>query len=285
MPRVHTFDLDTSVVARRIYRNYTHETTVVGATIETTVCKELSEFLHAYLAENRCSEHVFLRVDAFVDADSLRIIEVNAELQDGWGVALNLLRASGNVPQRNRAPFPTEIIVYYEDYLPEFELAREEFRRLGHEMQIVSWRKRPGVLLKNPLDDKMCLARFSRLWQGSRVRIPRTYWNENTVWEDLPDDVIFKFRHKYGTHSRKAGFSVARRSDIGNGKYIRRCYAKGDVIAQERILPFTTADGSVTQAIILCSGYVPVTGYLQVAPQGTFIINDKTAQKGPLVLE
>jgi hypothetical protein len=208
------------------------------------------------------------------------------ELQDGWGVALNLLRASGNTPRPIKGTMlPMEIIAYSEDYIPEFELAQREFAILGHEMQIVGWRERQGVASKSKFDDKLYLAKFSRVWCGNLVRVPAIHDILSTCWDDLPDDVVFKFREKYGEASRKARYSVARRAQIGKGKYMRQCYNEGTAVAQEYTEPLRLEDGSATQAIILCSGATPVTGYLQVAPQGVFIINDKTASKGALVLK
>ncbi len=111
------------------------------------------------------------------------------------------------------------------------------------------------------------------------------YSVENSRWEDVPTDVVFKFREKYGERSREARYSVARRAQVGKGKFMRKCYNEGSAIAQDYLDPLRFEDGSATQAIIMCSRAVPVVGYLQVAPQGIFVINDKTASKGVLVLE
>ena len=286
MPTIRTFTLDSAELAERIYRDYPHKTTSVGATLTESVQHELKEFLEAYLRFLGSNEHQFLRLDVFLSDDVLNVIEINAELQDGWGVALNLLRASGNtLPMCNGAKFPTEIIAYSEDYLPEFELAQNELARIGKEMQIAWWRDRPGIPSKSLFDDKMYLAQFSREWRGDQVHIPKTYWAENTAWEQLPDDVVFKFRHKYGEQAQRARYSVACRADIGKGKFVRQCYTAGHAVVQERIEPLRLEDGSATQAIIMCSGCHPITGYLQVAPPNVFVINDRTACKGPLVFE
>ncbi len=286
MPAIREFALDKAVLAQRIYRDCLHETTSVGAILTESILHELREFLEAYLGFLGSEEHQFLRLDVFLGQQTLNVIEVNAELQDGWGVALNLLRASGNaLPACNGGKFPTEIIAYSEDYVPEFELAKSELAFIGKEMQIAWWHDRPGIPLKSPFDDKMYLARFSREWRGDRIRIPATYWAENMAWEQLPDDIVFKFRHKYGEQARRARYSVACRADIGKGKFMRQCYTAGHVVVQERIEPLRLEDGSATQAIIMCSGHDPITGYLQVAPPDIFIINDRTARKGVLVFE
>lgn len=286
MLTIRTFPLDDSIVARRIYRDYPHQTTTVGCVIAESVQRELTSFLEEFLRFINCDENLYLRLDVFLNSGVLNVIEINIELQDGWGVALNLLRASGNKPKPfSGAVLPREIIAYSEDYIPEFELAQREFAALGHAMQVVGWRERQDVPAKSKYDDKLYLAQFSRLWRGGLVHIPSMYSVGNTVWEDLPHDVVFKFREKYGEASHTARYSVARRTQIGKGKYMRQCYNAGTAIAQEYIEPLRLDDGSATQAIILCAGVTPVTGYLQVAPQGVFVINDKTASKGALVLE
>jgi hypothetical protein len=247
---IRTFTLNTSEIATSIYRDCPHQTTSVGMILTESARHELGEFLEAYLRFLGSNEHLFLRFDIFLGNDALNVIEVNAELQDGWGVALNLLRASGNtLPVCNDANFPTEIIAYSEDYLSEFKLAQSELARIGKEMKIAWSHDRPGIPSKSPFDDKLCLAQFSREWRGNRVRIPKTYWVENTDWEQLPDDVVFKFRHKYGEPAQRARYSVATRSGIGRGKFMHQSYVAGHVVVQERIEPFrlgTSTDDGVS---------------------------------------
>ena len=284
MPQLKEFGLDESVVAKRIYRDYSHQTTRAGLVVEKEIRDELHSFLSSFLDFVGSDHSVFLRVDAFAAASVLNIVEINVELQDGWGVALNLLRASGNTPYFNGSTrLPTEIILYREDYLPEFELAQQELALLGHQLEIVGWRTRPGVGAKGAFDSKMYLAKFSQTWCGKRVCVPKTYIADTTPWGDLPQDVVFKFCDKYGKPARKARYSVARRHEIGHGKFMRKCYLAGEAIAQEYIEPLRLENGASTQAIVLCSGCNPLVGYTQVAPPGVFIINDRTAKKGALV--
>ncbi len=285
MSTVRTFLLDKTLLATRIYRDFPHQTTSVGLVVDQTMRYELSRFLEAFLVSVGCTEHLFLRVDAFVQENILHVIEINVELQDGWGVALNLLRASGHAPKfADDVRLPKEIIAYSEDYLPEFELAEYEFALLGREMRIAEWRDRPGILSKSVFDDKLYLAEFSRAWRGDRVRTPLAYTIDNTPWDALPENVVFKFREKYGERSRMARYSVARRNAIGKGRYMRMCYEEKTAVAQAYTEPLHLEDGSPTQAILMCSGRHVVTGYLQVAPPGTFVINDKLTRKGPLIL-
>lgn len=283
MPEIKSFQLDKTIIAERIYRDCRHLTSTTGGVFDEYESRELEQFLTAFRNFIKI-DYQFMRLDIFLGDQNLYIIEINVELQDGWGVALNLLRASGKTIRAKGECFPREIIAYSEDYVPEFELAQKELANLGQKMEVVSWRERLGVMAKSPFDDKIYLARFSKIWEGLLIKIPRTYWIENTTWEDLPEDVVFKFRQKYGEQAKRAGYSARHRSDLGKGKFIRQCYFNGSVIAQEYIKPGQTIDGQVTQAIVMCAGNIPVTGYLQTAPPGTFIINDRTAAKGPLEL-
>jgi len=285
MLTVCQFTLNTAELAQRVYRDYSHRTTPWGVIIPQNVRQELKRFLEEYLRFIGSDEHQFLRIDAFVGEQTLKIIEVNVELQDGWGVALNLLRASGNTLSIRDNKFPTEIIAYSNDYLSEFELAQSELARIGKKLDIIWWSARPNIPKKSPLDSKLYLANFCRIWQGNQVLIPKMYCCENTAWEQLPEDVVFKFCHKYSRQSLRAGYSVARRKTINKGRFMRQCYMAGQAVAQERIEPFRLDDGSVTQLVLMCSGSDPITGYLQVAPPNEFIINDRTACKGPLVFK
>lgn len=286
MPRIHEYGLDTAMLATRMYREEPHRTTSFGVSIPEDVRAELQVFLGQFLCFVGCTEQLFMRIDAFLSLQGLNIIEINAELQDGWGVALNLLRASnGRMRLNDRASWPTEIIAYSSDYVPEFELARQEFAHLGHACDIVMSADRPDVPMKSVFDDKLYLAQFSQVWNGVRIQTPKTSWADNTTWDSLPEDAVFKFRHKYGAQALRARYSVIQRSGIGKGRFVREMYDAGHVVVQERIEPFRLGDESVTQAILLCANDKPITGYLQVAPADTFVINDRTAAKGPLVFE
>jgi hypothetical protein len=286
MPRVSEFVLDTSIIAKRIYRDAPHTITSTGLLIEPEVREEIREFLSRFLEFSGCNEHVFLRLDAFFDDTALTIIEVNVELHDGWGVALNLLRAAGRAPNFcPGAKLPQEIVAHNNEYLPEFELAREEFAQFGNELSVVSWRKRPKILAKHWLDDKLFLAQFSRVWRGRRVITPHSYWNENTSWDDRPPNGVFKCRDKHGAAATTIRHSVLDLSGVKKGKALRVFWESADAIIQERERPAQLEDWSPMQAILLCSRSEPLCGYLQVAPPSSFIINDKGTLKGPLVFD
>ena len=277
------FELDSSVVAPVIYKDLPHRTTSVGLKVSKTVQEELQKFLQGFLEFHGRSEHdTFIRVDAFFSQEKLYIIELNVELADGWGVALNLARACNGGLVLPNTKMPSKYVAYSSNYLPEYQLAIEEFRLLGHSGVSIEthWGKTEE---KDPLDNKLALEQFSRTQIAGVVGTPRMYSVENTPWVQVPEDVVFKFTEKYGSEATRARYSVKKRSGIGKGEFMRKCYNRGRAIAQERIEPRRLSDGSVTQAIIMCSGSTPVTGYLQVAEAREFIINDRTARKGPLL--
>lgn len=294
MTRITQFHLDESILAKTIYKGYPHKTTATGLLLGEEVREELRAFLRQFL---QCSgypeDDLYFRIDAFIGEEGLYIIEINVELQDGWGVALNLLRASGNelfIPYGAISRLPTVFQNYGNGYRTEFELACEELALLGFEkrpiVQDMPSYLAPGTPVyppKHELDSKIYLARFAPQWDGESVIVPRMFCVETTPWDAVPEDVIFKFCRKYGPEARKARYSVLDRSKAGKAKFIRRCYNAGTLVAQKRVSPLTLDDGSVTQAVILCVGPQPATGYLQVSPAGTMVINDKTAKAGPLL--
>ncbi len=296
MPRIKKFELDQSVLAKQIYTGHPHMTTSVGLVIDQRTKSELNRVLQGFLHFAGCDRHVFLRIDVVVDAsEALHVIEINVETQEGWGIALNLLRSSGNSLDECSA-LPAEIINYGDlpeknPYLPEFELARDEFSRVGRTLAVPSWRERPGIPLKSELDDKIHLARFSRVWkqrgESGRVVLPGGYCRDDCGWQDVPDCAILKFRMKHGPAARRAGFSVIERMDprLGKGKYVRRSFESGEMVAQDQVAPLMLNMAHRVQAIILCSGSNPVTGYTQIASSDSFVVNDKNSCKGPLVFE
>ena len=286
MPTIRSFTLDASKLAPVIYKSLPHETTSTGLVVEPEVQEELEEFLAEFLHFVGSHEKVYLRVDAFPNGANLDIIEINVECREGWGIALNLLASAGEALDSDAALFlPSELMGVNDDYLPEFELAKREAERYGHALTITPHACVPG----ETFNDKLYLAEFSRVWRGKRVRVPPMYARSWVNWGELPDHVVFKFRDKNGPESRAARFSVTDRASIGKGTFVRSQYERGNIIGQHRIGRFLLEDQSVAQAIFMCAANggilaKTVTGYLQVAPPETFIINDRTAKKGPLVL-
>lgn len=297
MIRFAEFDLNPEVLASTVYLNYPHRTTRSGIVIGQDVRDEVGEFLGQFIASMAAPDGLFFRIDVFIQTHGLQIIEVNVELQDGWGVGLNLLRAAGQpleIPVGTR--MPGQFVDHGDGHTKEFVLACYELKRLGRNCTIVNKSRSFGHGLpplepkrsfprKSEWDSKIYLARFSDKWLGKRVGIPAMYCHETTPWEAVPDNVVFKFCHKHGPEAERAKYSVIPRDRAGKAKFIRRCYLDGSLVAQQRIEPACLPDGRAVQAVILCSGTNAVTGYLQVADRETFIINDRTASCGPLVWE
>src|SRR3989338_7094869 len=193
--RVERFSLDESVLPRSVYRDpfkgyeIAHKTTSWGLVLEDEVQDETGAFF-----------------------DKLLILEVNVETQDGWGVALNLVRAAGvKVEIPPDADMPGEFIDYGDGHRAEFELACQELALLGCKAAIKEGELNPdpwfwGIpwsIPKHELDDKMYLARFASTWQGESVLVPKMYHRDEVPWEEIPEDVIFKFGKKYGPESRR----------------------------------------------------------------------------------
>lgn len=176
MIKFKTFELDRTIVAPVIYRDYPHKTTPVGLVVEMAVVQELKCFLKKFLEfHNRTEAGTFIRVDAFFSENGLQVIELNVELADGWGVALNLARASGNlVTLPLGIELPSHYVAYTSNYISEYQLAVKEFCRLGHHVGDIESRY-CEIEIKDELDNKMCLERFSRIWKGDLVKVPKMY--------------------------------------------------------------------------------------------------------------
>ncbi len=284
--------LNLDVLAITVYKDFSHKTTSTGVLISEKIREELIFFLKQFQKKTEYQfEDLFFRIDAFIGKGFINIIEINVELQDGWGVSLNLLRAADiKLPLYPNLRMPKIFIDYHNGYRPEFELACRELQLLGLSAKIISATEyeddpKPIYPLKHDLDSKIHLARFSveEQWSNQYIKIPRMYYSKITPWDELPEDIVFKFCNKYGPEAIRARYSVIKRKDAGKAKFVKECYEKGSLIAQDRIEPLTLEDGSVTQVVIMCAGSQPVTGYLQVSPPQTIIINDKTAKAGPLL--
>jgi hypothetical protein len=287
MPEFIQLDLDRTKLAASVYRGTSHRTSPWGLIVEQEVKRELEEFLKAFMSFVQCPLDSFLRLDAFPTPRGLTIIEINVELQDGWGVALNLLRAAA-LPLEIPAgiAMPERFVDYGDGHREELELACSELSLLAHSCSVVEQLLPEGMHPeKSEWDSKMYLARFRHFWAGQHVQVPMMYSVDFASWESIPPNVVLKFTHKYGPESASAGFSVLSREKAGKGRFLRRCYADGKLVAQEKATPALLEDGSVAQVVILCSGSYPITGYTQVAAPRTFVINDRTGAVGPLVFE
>ncbi|MFA6549309.1 MAG: hypothetical protein WCT39_05230 [Candidatus Margulisiibacteriota bacterium] len=305
--RLANLTLDTSVLPHEIFAGSPYQTTSLGLEIPKKTKDELREFLERYLKEAGIEndDGVFFRVDLYPDPekeDVFWIIEVNALFVDGWGIGLNLARATGSPVEINGLGdrFPETWTTEDRAYLPELQLACDELRiatgrqfsfepsfncRISQAPAYWYGRQRPHEKLRpwhgETLDDKIVLVRLASTWRGERIRIPQSFSVETTPWDQLPDrsGLVFKLRRKWENPRMSVRFG----DEIGKGKDVRRGYTDGGVIAQTRIPQATTNDGQPVQAIIMTAGTTPVSGYVQIARPGVKIINDNSLH-GPLIL-
>jgi len=278
MPYLQDTLLDRAIIAPSIYGDFPHFVTDLFVAIEREIKEELGRFLQEYATFLDARDKYF-RVDLYFDGDRVYVIEVNVEVADGWGVALNLLRAAGCKPY-DRMVFPSVFPTFPDDpRVTEFRLAVTELALLGYKSVVEILPERTFDLL----DNKLHLARFSNVWVGERVKIPRLYWNGNATWDEVPQDVYLKFADKFCPEAVKSRYSAKPRSELGKAKQMRQLFTEGNAIAQERVSPSLTACGKQVQAVVMCTGSQVVTGYIQVAPAGRSVINDKGTEKGGLM--
>jgi hypothetical protein len=279
VPYLETHSLDRTIVAPSIYGSEPHAVTDTTLIIEQALREELQDFLGSYTRFLGVEhEPKWFRVDLYFDAVQVHIIEVNVEVADGWGVALNLMRAADN-PLVGSFSFPSEFLSFAGDLRQtEFLLALSEWKRIGHRAGIRELETR----VVDPLDNKRHLARFSKAWRGERVRVPRLYDVGCTPWEDVPTDVYLKFADKFSPEAAQSRYSVKPRSELGRARQMRELYGQGLAIAQDRAVPHRLSDNRQVQAVVMCAGSRTVAGYIQVAPSGRQVINDKGTEKGAL---
>jgi hypothetical protein len=278
MPYFQETMLDRAIVAPSIYGDFPHLVTNLSLIVEDDIKVELGQFMREYAAFLDAQDKYF-RIDLYFDADHVYVIEVNVEVADGWGVALNLQRAAGCKPCE-RATFPNVFPTFPGDPREtEFRLAVNEFAFLGVDSSVQLLSER----IFDPLDNKLHLARFADRWVGERVKVPRLYWNGNAAWEDVPQDVYLKFADKFSPEAIRSRYSAKPRSELGKAKQMKQLFAEGSAIAQERVITALTPCGKQVQAVVMCAGSQVVTGYIQVASAGRSVINDKGTLKGPLI--
>lgn len=280
MPYLTETLLDQTIVAPSIFGDFPHHVTETSLVIEPELKAELETFMRSYAAFLSADENKCYRLDVYFTSDSVHIIEVNVEVADGWGVALNLERAAGF--NRSNGPFPGAIPTFPGDLRQtEFQLAIDEFARLGH----CAWLCEQSQRVFDPLDNKVHLARFADGWMGKRVFVPKLYYAGNSNWDDIPEDVYLKFADKFCPEAVKARYSAKSRSELGRAKQMKRLFNEGRSIAQAQVAPFRTKDGEIVQAVLMCFGTEVVTGYIQVASAARNVINDKGTKKGALCFQ
>jgi hypothetical protein len=288
------FCMDQSIVAPVIYGNSPHYTTNTGIELGKKVAKELRDFLRNFNLFMGVTKIAYYRMDAYFDENNLNILEINASFVDGWGTALNLSRASGATVNSQSLLFPNLFVNEEQVYAPEFKLCQEELQIAGAKRMHEStdrlvptiyyygrWpTKNDGIFPYDGIrmDNKMNLAMFSRVWQGNYIKIPKHYMRGFDSWENIPNEVVLKFCDKGGEECRMARQSVIFNKPTGKAKFIKRCYEKDALIAQEIIQPAKRGDDNC-QLVILAINEDPVTGYVQYSPKK--IINDNSLH-GPL---
>lgn len=304
-----TFDVDRTIVAPVVYSRLPHRVMETGVQLPHDVVDTLSGFLSRYEQFLLWSDPardplnpLYFRVDAYIHDDALWILEVNTAFVDGWGVALNLSRASGIKIPADHLDFPLDFATEDDAYLPELQLAVSEISLLRRmERQIVPFKKR-GPYARSTyvyghsggknradirpyngieLDDKRHLATFSASWKETRVRIPPMYVNPNTTWENLPANVVLKFNDKSSPAAKTIRESALFGKPAGRAKFWRKSYQEGKVLAQELVEP-AKHWGLNSQLVILAIGQTPVAGYVQFSEKR--IINDNSIH-GPLLFE
>ncbi len=277
--------LDSTVVAQSIYGDMPHLVEPLGLTLSSDIAEELNTFMSDFVSFVQISNvpEKFFRLDLYLEGENVYVIEINVEVADGWGVSLNLLRAADRLLNREVSGlFPKQIPTFPNDLrVVEFELACSEFEEYGHVAKVVFNKSR----IFDELDNKIYLTRFSQVWQGDLVKVPKTYSIEVCSWEDVPADVYLKFTDKFCTEAIKSRYSAKPRSELGKARQIKKLYHAGLAIAQERIDSYRLPDNRQVQAVVMCSGANPVTGYIQIAAPERQVINDKDTNKGVLIFD
>lgn len=309
--------LNERLLPSSIYGDAPYRHVPLAVYVSRTMQEGITQLLRALLQKTGLSEEgTYFRVDAYLDADpslqTLWVLEVTAQYVDGWGIALNLLRASSEPPPPS-LDFPSTWVLDNPLYRPEVELDVREiaFATAGEvrprvvtpeEMQEgddpIYWYgwKAPSEPRIRPahgylLEDKIHLHRLSRGYVGEHqvsgtlpsmrsVRIPSMYTYEHCAWNDLPFPIVCKNRRKnVGVYGNVA----LCRTKTDTGKHARRAYERGEAVAQAYVEPYRHDTSRPTQLEILCIGTKPVTGYLLQGDPETFVLNDRVAH-GPLFL-
>ena len=255
---------------------------------------------------------VYLRLDLFINPnfEQVHLLEVNSRLVDGWGAAFSLAQAGGQKIEEistnaRHATFPSFWHLPFSNrvYRNDFDFTLRELNHLGVSttelialdskssndwIYYYGWdRPEKNGLQIAPsfgyeIENKVHLAQFSRVWQGERVNIPLGYSVYNAAWDEIPrDQVIFKFCEKHGEDSEQARTSVLYPNQVGKGRFVKQCYARGTIVAQDLIAPLEVSD-KICQLILLTNSASVIAGYVLWAPHGTRIITD-AYEHAPLV--
>lgn len=295
------FNLNLDLVAPVIYKNFPHQVTRTGVQIDQDIVSELGRFLREYNSFlGICTTAPYYRIDAYFDEQSLWILEVNAAFVDGWGVALNLARASAIAVDVDKLVFPKQFHTLEGQYVPELKLFVSELSALGYrdnkivkqipenstESVYIYGRQSSQNYWAVPFDgtyrdNKQHLGEFSRTWESEFVNIPRHYLCGSDSWESIPEDAVLKFCDKGSEECKRARQSVFIGKPSGGNPFFRNCYQEGKLLAQQFVEPMRN-EGKNTQLIIMVRGADPLVGYVQYS--SSQIINDNSVH-GPLLLK
>jgi hypothetical protein len=245
-----------------------------------------------------------MRLDVYPDEDKLAVLEVNTAFVDGWGTALNLNRATGEVLDTTGV-FPDRFGLMEERYRPELALLLGELAVRGQRgTSLEEWSEQEEAAQETPiyvygrrqdetplvlprdglkLDNKLILACFSPYWEGDFVEIPETFaQGTGTPWDEVPADVYLKFIDKSSPEAARARASVIRGKPSGKAPFLRRAYTDDKLIAQRIVPQYIEETGEMgqraAQLVVLAKGDF-LTGYVQYG-LGT-LINDDSIH-GPL---
>ena len=306
--KVVDVSFDRNLFPKSLYGDKPYRLSNVGLSLSRDIKEETEDLVRHFLEMNRfVTEGVFLRLDLFVDPnlEAVHLLEINSRLVDGWSAGFSLARVAGQKPDELRrnaslANFPRYWHLPFANrvYRSDFDFALRELNDLGVPAVEISdfsgcpegewiyyygWDRPEGNdVLTAPrwgyeIENKIHLARFSRAWQGRQVGVPLGYCHDVAVWDEVPRDrVVFKFCEKHGKDSERAGTSVLYPSEVRKGRFVKGCYGRGTIVAQDMIHSFEI-DRNVCQLVLLLSGATVVTGYVLWAPRRTRIITDAYA--------
>ena len=307
------FSFDKAQFPVSLYGNKPYNVGNIGLNIPRCIKEEAERLVQEFLTACQFeAERIYLRLDFFVDPNlkEIYLLEVNSRLVDGWGAAFSLARVAGQGIEEisahaYRAKFPHLWHLPFSNrvYQSDFDFALHELNQLGvsvSELETLGgqssgewvyyygWDRpdkkglRIAPSLGYEIENKVHLARFSREWRGRLVKIPLGYSVYGSVWEDIPREwVIFKFCEKHGKDSERAGKSVLYPDEVGKGRFVKQCYARGTIVAQDLITPLKVND-KICQLILLTNHAEVIAGYVLWAPRGTRIITD-AYEHAPLI--
>jgi hypothetical protein len=310
--QVVEFPFDKTQFPSSLYGSKPYRVGNIGLTMPRNIKHEAEQLVQEFLSVCQFKkEEVYLRLDFFVDPnlEEVHLLEINSRLVDGWGAAFSLAKAGGqNIEEvaadARRADFPHYWHLPFSNrvYRNDFDFALRELNQLGVDaselptlngktdewIYYYGWdRPETNDALIAPqfgyeIENKIHLARFSRVWRGERVKVPLGYSLGTAAWEEIPrDQVVFKFCEKHSEDSDRARTSILYPDEVGKGRFARQCYGRGTIVAQD-LVPTLESDGRICQLILLASSAAVIGGYVLWASHGTRIITD-AYEHAPLV--